>query len=76
MTFNNYKIKLLTQKIVENGKLIYKFPKVKEIAAYAKDEMESFWEEYLRLDRPHIYKVDLSDKLLKLKADMLSEIRK
>ena len=76
MTFTNYKIKLLTQKIVENGKLIYKFPKVKEIASYAKEEMDSFWEEYLRLDRPHIYKVDLSDKLLKLKADMLSEIRK
>lgn len=76
MTFSNYKIKILTEKIVENGKLIYKFPKVKEIANYAKNEMQSFWGEYLRLDRPHIYKVDLSDKLLKLKADMLSEIRK
>lgn len=76
MTFSNYKIKILTQKIVENGKLIYKFPKVKEIANYAKSEMQSFWEEYLRLDKPHIYKVDLSNKLLKLKADMLSEIRK
>ena len=76
ITFTNYKIKELSLKIVENGKLIYKFPKVKDIATYAKSEMNSFWDEYLRLDRPHIYKVDLSDKLLKLKTDMLAEIRK
>lgn len=76
MTFTNYKIKELTTKIVENGKLIYKFPKVKEIAKFAKSEIESFWDEYTRLDRPHIYKVDLSDKLLNLKTEMLSTIRK
>ena len=76
ITFTNYKIKELSVKVVENGNLVYKFPKVKEIASYAKEEMQSFWDEYLRLDRPHIYKVDLSDKLLKLKTDMLAEIRK
>ncbi len=76
ITFTNYKIKELSVKIIENGKLVYKFPKVKEIAKYAKSEMQSFWDEYLRLDKPHIYKVDLSDKLLKLKTDMLSDIRK
>ena len=76
ITFNNYKIKELSVKIVEKGKLVYKLPSVKEIALYAKSEMQSFWDEYLRLDRPHIYKVDLSDRLLKLKTDMLAEIRK
>ena len=76
ITFTNYKIKELSVKVVEKGNLVYKFPKVKEIASYAKEEMQSFWDEYLRLDRPHIYKVDLSDKLLKLKTDMLAEIRK
>ncbi len=76
ITFNNYKIKELSVKVVEKGKLVYKLPSVKEIALYAKTEMQSFWDEYLRLDRPHIYKVDLSDRLLKLKTDMLAEIRK
>ena len=76
ITFTNYKIKELSIKVVENGKLVYDFPLVKQIAKYAKEEMQSFWDEYLRLDRPHIYKVDLSDKLLKLKTDMLAEIRK
>ncbi|MBQ3235102.1 MAG: nicotinate phosphoribosyltransferase [Clostridia bacterium] len=76
ITFTDYTIKELSVKIVENGKLVYKFPKVKEIASFAKSEMNSFWDEYLRLDRPHIYKVDLSDKLLQLKTEMLSSIRK
>ncbi len=76
ITFNDYFIKELSINVVKDGKLVYKFPKVKEIASYAKTELDSFWDEYLRLDRPHIYKVDLSDRLLKLKTEMLSEIRK
>ena len=43
---------------------------------YAKEEMNSFWEEYLRLDMPHVYKVDLSKKLHTLKIDMIDSIRK
>ena len=39
-------------------------------------EMDTFWEEYLRIDSPHIYKVDLSDELLQLKKSMLDSIRK
>ncbi len=76
ITFTDYKIKQLTEKIVENGKLIYDLPKVKEIKAYAKKEMQTFWDEYLRIDSPHIYKVDLSDELLSLKTKMLDDIRK
>ncbi len=76
ITFNDYTIKELTVKVVENGKLCVELPSLKEISAYAKEEMNSFWDEYLRIDKPHIYKVDLSDKLLSLKNGMLDEIRK
>lgn len=76
LTFSTYTVKTLTIKVVENGKLIYKMPKLKEIAKFAKEEMASFWDEYLRIDVPHIYKVDLSDKLLNLKTTMLEDIRK
>lgn len=76
ITFNNYKIKYLTTQIVKDGKLIYDMPTLKEIKEYAKSEMNTFWDEYLRIDKPHIYKVDLSDKLLELKTNMLKEIRK
>ena len=50
--------------------------KLKEIKEYAKGEMATFWDEYLRIDSPHIYKVDLSDELLALKTSMLENIRK
>lgn len=76
ITFNNYNIRVLTQTIVKDGKLVYDMPNVKEIKKYASSEMSTFWDEYLRIDAPHIYKVDLSDKLLSLKTEMLSEIRK
>ena len=76
MTFENYKTRELTIPVVSGGKVVYKMPSLKEIAAYAKRETATFWDEYLRIDSPHIYKVDLSDNLLKLKTDMLSKIRK
>ena len=76
ITFDNFTCKTLTIQIVKDGKLVYDFPKLKDIQKYAKGEMETFWDEYLRIDKPHIYKVDLSDKLLALKTDMLREIRK
>ena len=49
--------------------------KLKEIAEYAKGEIESFWDEYRRIDQPHIYKVDLSDGLYELKDSMIKKIR-
>ena len=63
-------------KVVSGGELCYKFPPLKEIAKYAKSEMESFWEEYKRIDQPHIYKVDLSDGLYALKTDLLDKVRR
>lgn len=76
ITFVDYKIRELTVEVVKNGKLVYNLPTLKEIKEYANGEMETFWDEYLRIDKPHIYKVDLSDKLLELKTSMLDNIRK
>ena len=76
ITFTNYSIRTLTTQIISKGKVVYNMPKLKEIATYAKQEMSTFWDEYLRIDSPHIYKVDLSDKLLALKTEMLSNIKK
>ena len=51
-------------------------PKLKEIKAYAQKELESFWDEYKRVDQPQIYKVDLSDKLYELKLEMRENLLK
>ena len=66
----------LQQTIVKAGKLVYEFPHVKEVREYSKGELARFWEEYLRLDMPQIYKVDLSDELHALKISMIDGIRR
>ncbi len=74
-TYTDYELKPLQVSVIEQGKLVYNMPSLKEICAYAKSEIDSFYDEYKRLDRPHVYKVDLSDGLYELKRDMLDRIR-
>ena len=66
----------LLQPSVKAGKLVYEFPKLMDIQAYSKEQLEKFWGEYLRLDVPQVYKVDLSNKLHSLKIGMIDGIRK
>lgn len=75
ITFENYEVRKLQVDIIKNGELVYKLPTLKEIKEYTNSELESFWDEYKRLDKPHLYKVDLSDKLYQLKNEMLDKIR-
>ena len=72
----NFRAEPLLHTIVKDGKLVYEFPKLMDIQAYSKGELAKFWEEYLRLDLPQVYKVDLSAKLHTLKINMIGEIRK
>ncbi|MBQ4052911.1 MAG: nicotinate phosphoribosyltransferase, partial [Clostridia bacterium] len=71
----NFRAEALLHTIVKGGKLVYKFPTLKEVAEYSKGELAKFWEEYLRLDLPQTYKVDLSTKLHALKIGMIDGIR-
>ena len=71
-----YTMKELPIKVIENGELVGAMPSLKEIVAYAKKEKETFWDEYKRIDKPHIYKVDLSDELYTLKTNMINAIRR
>lgn len=73
--FENYVVRKLHVDVIKNGKLVYDMPSMKEIKEYAKRELESFWDEYKRIDRPHVYKVDLSDELYELKTSMIEKIR-
>ncbi|MBE5785776.1 MAG: nicotinate phosphoribosyltransferase, partial [Clostridiales bacterium] len=56
-----------------DGRQVYETPDIEEIQAYAKKELNSFWEEYRRLLNPHIYKVDMSDGLYDLKQKLIRE---
>ena len=70
----NYICKPLQEKIFENGKLIYRTPELKQIAEYAKEQLETLWDEIKRLEKPHMYYVDLSKDLWILKNNMLNSI--
>lgn len=74
-TFENYAVRKLHVDVIKDGKLVYDMPDIKVIKEYAKKELESFWDEYKRLDKPHVYKVDLSDELYDLKTGMIEKIR-
>ena len=71
----DYEVRTLQVDVIKDGKLVYKLPTLSEIKEYTKKELETFWDEYKRLDKPHVYKVDLSDQLYELKRSMLEEIR-
>ena len=70
----NYICKELQEKIFENGKLVYKTPVLKQIAKYAQEQLETLWDEIKRLEKPHMYYVDLSKDLWILKNNMLNSI--
>lgn len=75
MTLCDYTVRPLLVPVFVGGKLIYNTPALAEISSYAREEMDTFWDEYKRLHSPHRYKVDLSQKLYALKQDLLKQKR-
>ncbi|MBA5850428.1 nicotinate phosphoribosyltransferase [Clostridium sp. cel8] len=67
----NYYVKELMVKIFDKGKLVYNSPDVMDIRNIVKTETEKMWPEVLRLENPHTYYVDLSQKLWNLKQELL-----
>ena len=70
-TVYNFTAKELQVPIFLKGELVYKQPTLKEIRSYCKEQVETLWDEVKRFDNPHGYYVDLSDKLWKIKYDLL-----
>jgi len=76
MTITNFHTRNLLEPIFANGKLVYKSPSLLQIQKYAKEEMDTFWDEYKRLMHPQEYKVDLSRQLYDLKNDLLKSLKR
>lgn len=74
-TYTNYRIKELLVPIFIDGQLVYKRRSTSEIRDYVKAELATLWPEYKRIDRPQLYKVDLSESLWRLKNEMVNAIR-
>ena len=71
----DYYLEPLQTPVILGGKTVYEFPALMEIQEFSVKRVDAFWTEYTRLDMPHLYKVDLSDRLLALKDELLLKAR-
>ena len=71
MTLNDFAAKALLQPCIVGGKRVLGRVPLTQIASYAKLQLDTLWEEYRRLRSPHVYKVDLSQKLYDLRRELL-----
>lgn len=71
----NLVCKELLVPIFKNGKLVYKKPNLKEIRAYAKSQLDAFDKGILKLKKPKIYTLKLSQNLKKLKNELLKRAK-
>ena len=72
-TLTDYTAKKVLVQIYDKGKLVYKLPSLEEIKEKAERELDTLWEETKRLDNPNEYIVDLSEKLWKVKDELLKK---
>ncbi len=70
-----YSLRPLLVPIIERGELVYDLPDLKEIREYTQKELDTLWEEIKRFVNPQEYYVDLTDKLLNLKLNMLDQYK-
>ena len=75
-TMENYILRDLRVKVFEGGKCVYTSPSVDKIREKCQKELDSMWDEVLRLENPHNYYVDLSQKLWDEKHELLKLKRK
>lgn len=71
----NYTVRELQVPVFIDGRQVYDVPSVEETKRYCAEQIKTLYPELLRLNNPHDYYVDLSQKLYDLKTDMLKNNR-
>ena len=74
-TVRDYELVELLVPVFEGGKLVYDLPTIEEIRAHSKEQMKTLWPSVTRLENPHIYYVDLSQRLWELKHQILRDMQ-
>lgn len=72
-TLTNFRKEELLVPVFINGKKVYNSPNIDEIRKYCKAQLDTLWEEVKRLEYPHKYYVDLSQKLWDIKYELLNK---
>lgn len=68
----NYEVRELQVPVFKNGELVYQDTTLKEKQTYCQEEFETLYPEITRINMPHEYYVDLTDKLRELKNELIA----
>ena len=63
----------LPVQLFRRGECVYKSPDVHDIRKYCLSQVDTLWDEVKRFENPHLYYVDLSQKLWDIKHQLLAE---
>ena len=69
-----YTLRQLLVPIFQKGQCVYTSPSVMELQEICRQEKETLWDETKRLVNPHEVYVELTEKLYKMKAELLEEM--
>ncbi len=73
-TFRDYEVKELLVPVFKDGKCVLKHrPSVAEIREYSSSQIDLLWDEMKRFEHPHLYYVDLSQKLWDIKQKLIED---
>ena len=61
----------LAEPIFEKGVCVYEEKSTAEIRAYCGEQLKTLWPEVLRFENPHVYYVDLSENLWRMKQGLI-----
>ena len=74
-TFTNFTAKPLQVPVFQKGQLVYEQPSLQEIQKYCAEQVGTLWDEVKRFENPHVFYVDLSQKLWDIKQELLRKNR-
>ncbi|MDY3251150.1 MAG: nicotinate phosphoribosyltransferase [Candidatus Choladocola sp.] len=69
-----YHLREMMVPVFRKGECVYTSPSVMEIRDYCTKEKDTLWDETKRFANPHEVYVDLSDRLYKIKSDLLEQM--
>lgn len=72
----SYTLRELLVPIFLDGQCVYESPKVMDIQAYCRQELDTLWDESKRLINPHTVHVDLSNELWHIKNQLLDSFHR
>ena len=70
--FEKYSLREVLSPLFKDGKCVRDKKTIQEVTEYTRQELASLWDQHKRIKNPHIYKVDLSEGLWKMKQDMIA----